>query len=280
MPFIRGAVRDEPLPVLYTEYGTVEGVGKMVKILLHGALGVMGQNVAKAVKADDNVEITAGVDRESCLDHESFPIYGKFDEVKEDYDVIVDFSVAPAVDSLLNYAEKVKKPLVLCTTGLSEEQLKRVDEVSKSTAILRSANMSIGVNLLLELVQVAAKKLYDKGFDIEIVEQHHRRKQDAPSGTALALADAVNEALDEKMNYVYGRSDRRMARPHEEIGISAVRGGTIAGVHDVIFEGEDEVITFNHTAYSRMIFAQGALTAAKFLKGQGAGMYSMQDALQ
>ena len=139
--------------------------------------------------------------------------------------------------------------------------------------------MSIGVNLLLQLVQVAAEKLYEKGFDIEIVEQHHHRKKDAPSGTALALADAVNEALEGRLRYVYDRSQRSEARPHEELGISAVRGGSIPGVHDVIFAGEDEVITLNHTAYSRAIFAKGAMTAAAFLKDQQPGLYSMQDAL-
>ncbi len=139
--------------------------------------------------------------------------------------------------------------------------------------------MSIGVNLLLNLVQEAARKLYANGFDIDIVEQHHRRKKDAPSGTALALADSINDALDHQLTYVYDRSDRREARPHNEIGISAVRGGTIAGIHDVIFAGDDEVITFNHTAYSRAIFAKGALSAAAFLADKAPGLYSMQDVL-
>ncbi len=251
----------------------------MTKLLLHGALGVMGENVARAVAADDNFVITAGKDCRDMPEHEGFPVYGNFEEIPGDYDAIIDFSVAPAVDSLLDYAEKVKKPLVLCTTGLSEAQLERVQKLAETVPVLRSANMSIGVNLLLQLVQTAAQKLYEKGFDIEIVEQHHHRKKDAPSGTALALADAVNEALDGQLNYVYNRADRSAARPHEELGISAVRGGSIPGVHDVIFAGEDEVITLNHTAYSRAIFAKGAMTAAAFLKDQAPGMYSMQDAL-
>lgn len=250
----------------------------MLRILLHGALGVMGANVSGAAAKDGAVLIVAGVDRESRSDM-YFPVYDSFDKVKEEYDVIIDFSVAPAVDGLLDFAVKSKKPVVLCTTGLSIAQLDKVKEASRTVAVLRSANMSIGVNLLLGLVRAAAEKLYEKGFDIEIVEQHHRRKQDAPSGTALALADAVNEAFSEKLAYVYDRADRREARPHGEIGISSVRGGTIAGVHDVIFAGEDEVLTLSHTAYSRAIFAQGAITAAAFLKDREPGLYNMQDAL-
>lgn len=253
----------------------------MTKVLLFGALGAMGRNVANFAKLMDEIEIVAGVDREDHPEDTGlgFPVYGSFEKVKEPFDVVIDFSVAKAVDGLLDYLEKSGKPCVQCTTGLSEEQISRIQSLSKTNAILRSANMSIGVNLLLELVKVAAQKLYEKGFDIEIVEQHHHRKQDAPSGTALALADAVNEALDHKLNYVFDRSQRRAARPHEELGISAVRGGTIPGIHDVIFAGEDEVITLHHTAYSRSIFANGALNAAKFLNGKSAGLYSMQDVL-
>ena len=253
----------------------------MTRVLLFGAMGVMCKNVTNCAKAMDDIEIVAGIDREDHLDDPSigFPVYDSFDKVTEEFDVIIDFSVAPAIDKLLDYVEKTGAACVQCTTGLSDAQLERVKEISKKAPILRSANMSIGVNLLLELVKTAAQKLYERGFDIDIVEQHHRRKQDAPSGTAVAIADAVNEALDHKLNYVYDRSDRRQPRPHDEIGISAVRGGTIAGVHDIIFAGEDEVITFNHTAYSRNIFANGALNAAKFLKGKEAGLYSMQDAL-
>ena len=253
----------------------------MTRILLFGAMGAMGRNVINCAKAMQDAMIVAGVDREDHFDDPaiSFPVYASFDDVKEEFDVIIDFSVAPAIDGLLDYVEKSGKALVQCTTGLSEAQIARVQKLSEKSPILRSANMSIGVNLLLELVKVAAQKLYEKGFDIEIVEQHHHRKMDAPSGTALALADAVNEALDHKLNYVYDRSQRKASRPHEELGISAVRGGTLPGVHDIIFAGEDEVITFNHTAYSRAIFANGALNAALFLNGKKAGMYSMQDVL-
>lgn len=254
----------------------------MTKILMHGALGAMGRNVAKAAELAGEMEITAGVDLMAPEDHSgaAFPVYRTLDEVQEDFDVIIDFTVASAVDGLLDYIEKTGKPAVICSTGLSPEQTARIDAVSEKAAILRSANMSLGVNLLFDLVKIAAKKLYDKGFDIEIVEQHHHRKKDAPSGTALALADSVNEALDEALTYVYDRSDRSAPRPHEELGISAVRGGSIVGVHDVIFAGEDEVITINHTAYSRMIFANGAVNAAKFLKDRTSGLYNMQDALK
>ena len=170
-------------------------------------------------------------------------------------------------------------PLVLCTTGLSEEQLKKVEETSKKTAILRSANMSLGVNVLLKLVNTAAKVLADADFDIDIVEKHHKLKVDAPSGTALALADAVNEALHNEYEYVYDRSQRRIRRPKKEIGISAVRGGTIVGQHDVIFAGQDEVIEFHHTAYSKAIFGKGAVSAAIYLAGKPAGMYDMSDVI-
>ena len=192
-------------------------------------------------------------------------------------DVVVDFASARAVDGLLDYCESHGVPLVLCTTGLSEEQILRVGAAAEKTAILRSANMSLGVNLLMKLVQDAVRVLAGTGFDIEIVEKHHRRKKDAPSGTALALADSINTAMEDKYRYTYDRSDRSAPRDPGEIGISAVRGGTIVGEHDVIFAGTDEVITFSHTAYSRAIFAKGALSAAKFLAGKGPGLYDMAD---
>ena len=170
-----------------------------------------------------------------------------------------------------------KLPVVLCTTGLSEEQLKKVEEASKETAILKSANMSLGINLLLKLLKDAAKVLAPAGYDIEIVERHHNQKLDAPSGTALALADSVNDALNNEYHYVYDRSQVRQKRDKKEIGISAVRGGTIVGNHEVMFAGTDEVIEFTHTAYSRSVFAKGAVEAGKFLAGKPAGMYDMGD---
>ena len=171
-------------------------------------------------------------------------------------------------------------PVVLCTTGLSEEQLKKVEETSKKVAVLKSANMSLGVNMLLKLLQDATKVLAPVGFDIEIVEKHHNQKVDAPSGTALAMADSMNEVMENAYTYNYDRSQVRQKREKKEIGISAVRGGTIVGEHEVIFAGEDEVIEFKHTAYSKAVFAKGAVEAGKFLKGKGAGLYDMSDVIQ
>ena len=206
-----------------------------------------------------------------------YPVFDSIEKCDVDVDVVIDFSTAKAVDTLLDYCVEKKLPVVLCTTGLSEEQLKKVEEASKETAILKSANMSLGINLLLKLLKDAAKVLAPAGYDIEIVERHHNQKLDAPSGTALALADSVNDALDNEYHYVYDRSQVRQKRDKKEIGISAVRGGTIVGDHEVIFAGTDEVIEFTHTAYSRSVFAKGAVEAGKFLAGKPAGMYDMGD---
>ena len=191
--------------------------------------------------------------------------------------MIVDFASPKAVDGLLAYSCKKQVPVVLCTTGLSKEQLAAVEKASQMTAILRSANMSLGVNLLLKLGSDAARVLAGSGFDMEIVEKHHNQKVDAPSGTALALADSMNQAMDGQYAYTCDRSTRREKRNPKEIGISSVRGGSIVGEHDVIFAGRDEVLTLSHTAYSKAIFAKGALEAAKFLAGKKPGMYSMTD---
>ena len=208
-----------------------------------------------------------------------YPVYTSFADCKEEADVVVDFASAAAVDGLLDYCGRTGTPVVLCTTGLSEAQLQRVQKTAEGSAVLRSANMSLGVNLLLKLVKEGAKALAPAGFDIEIVEKHHSRKLDAPSGTAIALADAANSAMDGGYHYVYDRSTRRQKRDPMEIGISAVRGGTIVGEHDVIFAGMDELVTLSHTAFSRSIFAKGALEAALFLAGKGPGLYSMMDVL-
>lgn len=250
----------------------------MTRIIMHGCNGRMGQVICGLVANDNEAQIVAGVD---VVDNgqNPFPVFSKIDDVNVEADVIIDFASAKAVDGLLDYCERVGTPCVLCTTGLSEEQLKRVEEVSKKTAILKSANMSLGVNTLLKLLKDATAVLAPAGFDIEIVEKHHNQKLDAPSGTALALADSINEVLDNSYEYVYDRSTRREKRPEKEIGISAVRGGSIVGDHDVIFAGMDEVITFSHTAYSRAIFGKGAVSAAKFLNGKAAGYYTMADVI-
>ncbi|MEE3420773.1 MAG: 4-hydroxy-tetrahydrodipicolinate reductase [Lachnospiraceae bacterium] len=250
----------------------------MINVLLHGACGHMGKEVAAAVKENENLAIVAGVDAFGDA-YEDFPIYRSLDEVREKADVIIDFSTAKAVDGLLAFVNKTKMPVVLCTTGLSDEQVEAVKKTSETVPVLRSGNMSLGINLMLKLLKIMSGALVPNGFDPEIVEMHHKRKLDAPSGTAVMLADAVNEGQGGDMHYVYNRSDRREARDAEELGISSVRGGTIPGIHDVIFAGPDEVIEIKHTAYSRGIFAKGAASAAIFLAYKPAGLYDMGDVI-
>lgn len=250
----------------------------MTKLMMHGCNGVMGQVITKIIEETDDAVMAAGVDRQDD-GHNDYPVYTNLSDCKEEIDAIIDFSAAPAVDGLIDYAVERQIPLVLCTTGLSDEQLAKVEEASKKVAILRSANMSLGINTLFKLLKSMTKLLADAGFDIEIVEKHHRRKLDAPSGTALALAEAANEPLNNEYEFVYDRSQRREQRPKKEIGISAVRGGTIVGEHEVIFAGQDEVIELKHTAYSRAVFAKGAVSAALYLAGKPAGMYDMSDVI-
>lgn len=250
----------------------------MTKIILCGCNGKMGQVITSIVKEDPETEIVAGIDWNTEQKNE-YPIYSKLSECQIEADVLIDFSSPAGLSELLTTAVQKKLPVVLCTTGLSEEQIMQVETVSKQIAVLRSANMSLGVNVLMKLVQEAAKILEPAGFDIEIVESHHKQKVDAPSGTALAFADAINEALDNQYHYKYDRSKQREQRDKLEIGISAVRGGTIVGEHTIMFAGRDEVIEFKHTAYSKEIFANGAVQAAKFLHGKEPGMYQMNDVI-
>lgn len=250
----------------------------MVKILMHGCNGKMGRMITEIVKADEGAVIAAGVDTYTEVPND-YPVFDSIEKCDVDVDVVVDFSNAGAVDELLDWCVEKKVPVVLCTTGLSEEQLSKVSEASEKIGILKSANMSLGVNLLLKLLKDAAKVLAPAGYDVELVERHHNQKVDAPSGTALALADSVNEALNHEYHYVYDRSQVRQKREKKEIGISAVRGGTIVGEHEVIFAGTDEVIEFKHSAYSRSVFAKGAVEAGKFLAGRDAGMYDMGDVI-
>lgn len=250
----------------------------MTKIILNGANGAMGKVVSELIALDSTVEIVAGVDLNTDVDL-GFPVFDDIRKIDIEADAVIDFASVKAVDNLLDFIEEKKIPAVICTTGLSEEQIGRINELSKTTAILRSANMSLGINTLSKVLAQIAPTLRAAGFDIEIVEAHHRRKLDAPSGTAILLADAVNENMDEKLTYTYDRSKRHEPRRADEIGLSAVRGGTIVGDHDVIFAGEDEVITFSHRAYSRKIFANGAISAAKFLQGKTAGLYDMSDVI-
>lgn len=250
----------------------------MVKMIMHGCNGAMGRVITGLVKDMDGIEIAAGIDILDQIPND-YPVFTSLEACTEKADVIVDFASAKAADDLLDYCERTKTPVVLCTTGLTKEQIDRTAEVSKTTAVLRSANMSLGVNTLLKLVQDAAKVLAGAGFDIEIVEKHHNQKVDAPSGTALALADSINEAMDHSYHYKYDRTAERVKRDSKEIGIQAVRGGSIVGEHEVVFAGKDEVVTFSHTAYSKAIFAKGAVEAAKFLAGKEAGMYDMADVI-
>lgn len=250
----------------------------MTRVIMHGCNGKMGQTISGLIAADEEIEIVAGVD---AYDEgkNPYPVFPAIKECNVDADAIIDFSAAPAVDGLLDYCVEKQIPCVLCTTGLSEEQLTRVREAAGKVAILKSANMSLGINMLLKLLKEATNILAPAGFDIEIVEKHHNQKVDAPSGTALALADSINEELDNSYRYVYDRSQVREKRAQKEIGLSAVRGGTIVGDHDVIFAGADEVVTFSHRAYSKAVFGKGAIQAAKFLAGKPAGMYDMSDVI-
>lgn len=251
----------------------------MIKMIMHGCNGKMGQVITKIVKEDANAEIVAGIDKYMGIPND-YPVFESIDKCDVEADVVIDFSNAAAVDGLLDYCVEKQVPVVLCTTGLSEEQLGKVQEASKKVAVLKSANMSLGVNMLLKLLQDATKILAPAGFDIEIVERHHNQKVDAPSGTALAMADSINAAMNDEYTYIYDRSQVRQKRDKKEIGISAVRGGTIVGEHEVIYAGEDEVIEFKHTAHSKAVFAKGAVEAGKFLKGKGAGLYDMKDVIQ
>lgn len=251
----------------------------MINIVMHGCNGKMGQAISALVMADEQAQIVAGIDAVD-FGKNPYPVYDSIEKLDVPCDVIIDFSVASAVDKLLDYCVSKKIPVVLCTTGLSEAQLGKVNAASKKVAVLKSANMSLGINLLLKMLKNAASVLGPAGYDIEIVEKHHNLKLDAPSGTALALADSINEELGQSYHYVYDRSTRREKRDGKEIGISAVRGGTIVGEHDVIFAGVDEVITFSHSAYSKTVFGKGAIEAAKFLADKKPGLYDMSHVIE
>lgn len=250
----------------------------MTRIIMHGCNGAMGQTITKIVKEDGDAEIVAGIDIVDNRDN-GYPVFTNIADCNVEADVIIDFCSAKAMDGLLAYCEAKKIPVVVCTTGLSEKQLERIQKLSETSAVLKSANMSLGINTLFKLVQDAAKVLATAGYDVEIVEKHHNQKLDAPSGTALALADSINEAMDHQYEYIYDRSQRREKRGKKELGLSAVRGGTIVGEHEIIFAGIDEVIEFKHTAYSKAVFAKGSVSAAKFLKGKTVGMYDMRDVI-
>lgn len=246
----------------------------MVRVIMNGCNGKMGQVITGIIAEDAQAEIVAGIDVYDGIKN-PYPVFSNIADCNVDADVIIDFSNAKAIDGLLDYVEAKKMPVVLCTTGLSEEQMQRVEKVSKEVAVLKSANMSLGINTIMKLLQQAVQVFAPAGYDVEIVEKHHNQKLDAPSGTAIALADSMNEVMDHQYEYIYDRSQRRQKRDAKELGISAVRGGTIVGEHEVIFAGTDEVIEIKHTAYSKAVFAKGAVEAAKFLAGKPAGLYDM-----
>lgn len=250
----------------------------MTKVIMCGCNGHMGQVITGICKEDPEVEIVAGIDIYDGIKNE-YPVFANIADCDVEADAIIDFSNVSVIDGLLQYSVEKQVPVVLCTTGLSEEQLAAVAEASGKVAILKSANMSLGINTLLKLLKTAAQVLAPAGFDMEIVEKHHNQKLDAPSGTALALADAMNDALEENYAYKYDRSQERKKREKYEIGIQAVRGGNIVGEHEVIFAGTDEVITFKHQATSKAVFGKGAVEAAKYLAGKPAGMYDMSDVI-
>lgn len=246
----------------------------MQKIIISGCNGKMGQVVESICKTDSQIQVVAGFDVNQAP--REYPVYVSPANFTGEADAIIDFSSPKALDGLLAFATERQVPIVLATTGYSDEQLAQIDAASKLVPIFRSANMSLGINVVLDLIKRAAAILGDS-CDIEIVERHHNRKVDAPSGTAIMLADAAREGLDYDVDYNYGRHDRRASRPKNEIGISSVRGGTIVGVHEVIFAGRDEVLEIRHEAQSREIFASGAVKAAKFLTTVTApGLYNMQ----
>lgn len=250
----------------------------MTRIIMNGCNGKMGQVISGMIAEDPDTVMAAGIDIKDngC---NPYPVFTDINECNVEADCLIDFSTASAVDNTLDYCVAHGIPCVLCTTGLSEVQLEKVKEASARVAILRSANMSLGINMLLKILKEAAGVLVPAGFDVEILEKHHNLKLDAPSGTALALADSINEEFESEYEYVYDRSGRREQRPKKEIGISAVRGGTIVGEHDVIFAGTDEVITFSHAAHSKAVFGKGAVQAAKFLAGKEPGLYNMSNVI-
>ena len=247
----------------------------MTRIILSGCNGKMGQVITRIAADDEACVIAAGLDINDCLPND-YPVFTNPADCNVDADVIVDFSHPSALDGLLDFAVERKLPVVVATTGLSTEQRKRLEELSNEIPVFFSANMSLGINLLIALAKKATQVL-GENFDIEIVEQHHNQKLDAPSGTALAIADGISEVLPEPAEYVYDRHSVRRKRRKKEIGLHAVRGGTIVGKHNVIFAGQDEIIELSHEAASKEVFAVGAVKAAKFMKGKPAGYYSMTE---
>ena len=249
----------------------------MTDIILCGCNGKMGHVVVNSALSGENSNIVCGVDAFGNNNYD-FPTYKSFSEINEKGDVVIDFSNPASLDDLLDYCIKNNIPAVICTTGYSPEQVEKIKNASKEIPVFYSGNMSLGVNLLIELSKQAARVL-GNDFDIEIVEKHHNQKVDAPSGTALMIADGISEELEKEPQYVYDRHAYRRKRSKDEIGIHAIRGGTIVGEHDVIFAGHDEVVTISHQSQSKELFSTGAVNAAEFVVGKPAGMYNMSNLL-
>ena len=250
----------------------------MIKIIMNGCNGKMGQVITRLVADTDDCEIVCGIDINDNIQN-TYPVYKTLTDFGGKADVIIDFSHPSSLTSVLNYAKSTKTPAIICTTGLSAEQKAEIGGAANEVAMFFSANMSLGVNVLVDLVKKATKVLEDN-FDIEIIEKHHNLKIDAPSGTALTIADAIAETLTDEAEYVYDRHSVRKKRSKNEIGIHSMRGGSIVGEHSVIFAGQDEVIEIKHQATSKEVFAVGAVKAAKFLAGKPAGMYDMNDLIR
>ena len=249
----------------------------MVNIFLNGCCGRMGHTIAKMCQHNDEYKVVAGCDVTTC-DEYNFPVYSNPQDCAEDFDVIIDFSNAKAVPTILNYALSKNKPFICCTTALSDETVAELLKASETIPVFKSANMSVGINLMLELVKKCTKTLYPE-YDIEIVEAHHNRKLDAPSGTAMMIANAISQEIPEEVDYVYDRQSRNEARKKNEIGISSIRGGNIVGDHSAMFINDEEILTVSHRAMTRDVFAKGALTAAGFMCGKQAGYYNMSDVI-
>lgn len=251
----------------------------MIKVLLNGCNGRMGQVITKIISEKKDMEIVCGVDIVPDKAVNPYPVYASLDQVKEKADVIIDFSNHSCIKKLVEYGVSSKTPMVICTTGLDDEDKSLVVKASQSVPILMSGNMSLGINLVLSLVQKAAQVLWDD-FDVEIIEKHHNQKLDAPSGTALMIADAISSAAGVKPDYKFGRYGKSDKRNPSEIGIHSIRGGAIVGEHEVIFAGAGEVIEIKHSALSREVFAYGAVKAASFLCRKEKGFYNMKDVIE
>jgi 4-hydroxy-tetrahydrodipicolinate reductase len=250
----------------------------LIKVLLCGSNGKMGQVLTALIGEDSNMNVVAGIDK-NVSDIYDYPVFSHFSDCNVKADVIIDFSHHSMVSDLIDYCVRTKTPAVICTTGLDETIVKKIDDASKAVSLFRSGNMSLGVNLIMDLARKAAKVLKDD-FDIEIIEKHHNRKVAAPSGTPYMIAKTINDELEDSKEFSYGRYGRSTKRQKSEIGIHAIRGGTIVGEHTVIYAGSDEIIEIKHSAMSRKVFAAGAVKAAKFLITKENGLYNMDDILK